>query len=133
VLKRKFEFPVVKIGLIKDLEVLQILIEILTTDRRPPIVDCLIIWDPIIKATAGFEFHKIVDRENLISVLKNIYLITPNTEEIKFLTGNNNPMEAAKELAQYCNVLLKGGHNIEEPGVDYLFWKTNIQKINPSG
>ncbi len=126
-LKKRFDFPVIKIGLIKDLDTVEFLISNLTSQ----ISNLKFVWDPIIKASAGFEFHLNFEREKLFSVLKNCYLITPNTEEIVFLTGVDNPMEAAKELSKYCNVLLKGGHNKEEPGVDYLFMQNRIEKINP--
>ena len=115
-MKKRFDFPLIKIGLIKDLEVLEFLI----SNLKSNISYLKFIWDPIIKASAGFEFHKNFEKEKLFNVLKHCYLITPNTEEIIFLTGIDNPMEAAKELSKYCNVLLKGGHNKEEPGVDYL-------------
>ncbi len=128
ILKRRFDFSVVKIGLIQNLEILETLI----LNCQLSLATCQLVWDPIIKASAGFEFHENFEKEKLFSVLKNIYLITPNTDEIKFLTGINNPMEAAEELSAYCNVLLKGGHNKEEPGVDYLFIKTKIEKIVPT-
>lgn len=131
VLQKRFQFNIIKIGLIKDLETLNDIISFL------PIANCKIIWDPIIKASAGFEFHKSFNKEKLFPLLKNIFLITPNTDEVQFLTGINDPMEAAKELSKYCNVLLKGGHSIEEQGVDYLFmqYHTNsyrFEKIIPT-
>lgn len=128
ILKKRFDFSVVKIGLIKDLEALEALISNLTSQISHP----KLIWDPIIKASEGFEFHKIFEKEKLFPVLKKCFLVTPNTDEIKFLTGTDNPMEAAKELSNYCNVLLKGGHSEKEPGVDYLFMKNKIEKIVPT-
>lgn len=126
-LQRRFDFSMVKIGLIKNLETLETVI----SNLKSSIWNLNLIWDPIIKASAGFEFHKTVDRNKLFSLLKNIYLITPNTSEVKFLTGLTNPIEAAKELSNYCNVLLKGGHSEEELGVDYLFTQSKIEKIYP--
>lgn len=124
VLQNRFQFNIIKIGLIKDLETLNEIISFLQ------IANCKLVWDPIIKASAGFEFHKSFERTKLFSLLKNIFLITPNTDEVKFLTEINNPIEAAKELSKYCNVLLKGGHSEEEKGVDYLFTQNNIEKIS---
>ena len=123
-LQRRFQWNSVKIGLIKDLETLEGVVNSISTSQ--------IIWDPIIKASSGFEFHKTINNEQLIEILKKIYLITPNIDEIKFLTGIKNPIEAAKTLSKYCNVLLKGGHNKEEPGVDYLFMQDKIEKIVPT-
>lgn len=126
VLQKRFEFNFIKIGLIKDLKTLNEIISFL------PIANCKMVWDPIIKASAGFEFHNNFNKEKMFLLLKNIFLITPNTDEVKFLTGINNPMEAAKELSKHCNVLLKGGHSVEEQGVDYLFTQTKIEKIVPT-
>lgn len=122
-LQRRFEWNSVKIGLVKDLETLEDIINSISTSK--------VVWDPIIRASAGFEFHKTINNQQLIGVLKKIDLITPNIDEIKFLTGITNPIEAAKELSKYCNVLLKGGHNEEERGVDYLFMQDKIEKIVP--
>lgn len=128
ILKKRFEFSVVKIGLIKNLEVLRTII----SDLKQSLPGCFIIWDPIIRASAGFQFHKHFEMEQFFSVLENCFLITPNTEEVNFLAGIDNPLEAAQLLAKYCNVLLKGGHNKEEPGVDYLFMHNKIEKIFPT-
>lgn len=129
VLQKRFEFSVVKIGLIQDLEVLKIIIKAL----KQALPGCQIIWDPIVKASAGFQFHKHFEREQLFAVLENCFLITPNIEEVVFLAGIDKPMDAAQLLAKYCNVLLKGGHSKEEPGVDFLFMQDQVEKIFPTG
>jgi len=127
VLERRFEFAAVKIGLIQSLDVLDAVLLYCKQEASS------VIWDPIISASAGFEFHKKFDKGKLFSVLEKCFLITPNTNEVKFMTGINNPMEAAEELSGFCNVLLKGGHNQEDPGVDYLFIGGKVEKILPSG
>ncbi|HEY5511810.1 MAG TPA: hydroxymethylpyrimidine/phosphomethylpyrimidine kinase [Prolixibacteraceae bacterium] len=129
VLKKRFEFSVAKIGLIKNIEVLETVI----SDLKQSLPGCQIIWDPIVKASAGFQFHKHFEREQLFAVLENCFLITPNTEEVTFLAGIDNPVEAAQLLAKHCSVLLKGGHSKEEPGVDYLVRQNQIEKIFPTG
>src|SRR5580704_12896311 len=58
ILKKRFEFEYVKIGLIESLEVLNTIISYLTSHVSHP----KIIWDPILKASAGFEFHKEVNK-----------------------------------------------------------------------
>lgn len=128
VLEKRFEFSVVKIGLIGNLDVLEEVVKALKQTqpgRR-------IIWDPIVRASAGFQFHSHFKREQLLSALENCFLITPNTEEAVFLAGIDDPMEAAQRLAKYCNVLLKGGHNKDEPGVDFLFGPNPVEKILPA-
>lgn len=127
VLERRFEFSVVKIGLIKNLDVLEVVVKAL----KQMLPGCRIIWDPIVRASAGFQFHGHFKREQLFSALENCFLITPNTEEAVFLAETGDPMEAAQRLAKHCNVLLKGGHNKEEPGVDYLFIQNTVEKILP--
>ena len=129
VLRKRFEFSVVKIGLIKNLEILETVISELKQSHP----GCQIIWDPIVKASAGFQFHGHFEREQLLSVLENCHLITPNTEEVTFLAGIDNPVKAAQLLAKYCSVLLKGGHSKEEPGIDFLFMQDQIEKIFPTG
>lgn len=128
VLKKKFEFPVVKIGLVKDLETLEAIIAYL----NPRLSNVKLIWDPIIRASAGFEFHSYFEKERLFAILKNIFLITPNMEELKFITENDNFMAEAQAMARYCSVLVKGGHNRQEPGVDYLFSGDTVNKIHPA-
>lgn len=130
VLLKRFEFACIKIGLIKNLDVF---LEIITyLKNNPTTIKAPIIWDPIIKASAGFEFHELFDKEKLKLVLKNIFLITPNVNEVVFMAQVNQPLIAAQQLAQYCAVLLKGGHNTEEPGVDYLFTNHISEKIIPN-
>jgi hydroxymethylpyrimidine/phosphomethylpyrimidine kinase len=124
VLTRKFEFEFIKIGMIKDLDILTIITSHL------PSPNSKLIWDPIMKASAGFEIHKTIDKKKGIDICKNIFLITPNIDEIRILTGEQDAMKAAKELSKYCNVFLKGGHTpLSNPpskgerglGRDYLF------------
>lgn len=115
VLTRKFKFEFVKVGMIKDLDTLAVLISLLRASNSK------LIWDPILKASAGFEIHKGFEKEKLVSILKNLYLITPNTDEIKILSGETDEMKGAKLLSNYCNVFLKGGHSEKNKGKDFLF------------
>lgn len=131
-LLRNYKFKFVKIGMIESLEVLEQTISELKTKNN----ELKIIWDPILKASAGFEIHKPFEQEKLISILKQIYLITPNLDEVKTLTNTHDTTAAAKSLAKYCNVFLKGGHapaskkkaKISQ-GRDYLF--TTEGKVFP--
>ncbi|MCL4481618.1 MAG: hydroxymethylpyrimidine/phosphomethylpyrimidine kinase, partial [Bacteroidetes bacterium] len=129
VLRKRLEFTVVKIGLIENMEVLETVISSLK-QMQP---ECQIVWDPIVRASAGFQFHNHFERKQLFPILKNCFLITPNTEEVQFLTGIDNPKEAAQFLAKHSPVLLKGGHNKADPGIDYLFVQDKIEKIYPTG
>ncbi|MBL0288950.1 MAG: bifunctional hydroxymethylpyrimidine kinase/phosphomethylpyrimidine kinase [Bacteroidetes bacterium] len=55
-----------------------------------------IIWDPILSSSSGFVFHKKWNSNELYSVLEDLYLITPNWEEIKMLFQNPNRWKQQK-------------------------------------
>lgn len=122
ILRNKYKFDFVKIGMIKDWDTLH---EIISSCQLPPDshrgANCRLIWDPILKASAGFEIHKTIDKKKIIEICKKMYLITPNVEEIRILTGEVDEHTGAKELSIYCNVLLKGGHSEKKRGYDHLF------------
>jgi hydroxymethylpyrimidine/phosphomethylpyrimidine kinase len=119
VLSERFTFHWVKIGLVENLEVLGRIIHFLKNINP----DCKIIWDPILKASAGFVFHKALDEERLLNVCRKIYLITPNLDEIKILFPELEVKEASVYLSAWCNVLLKGGHGDNAYANDTLFIK----------
>lgn len=113
ILKERFDIKAVKIGLIENWAILQSIIQAFQ--------DKVIVFDPILRASAGFDFHSNKAFQELIAVLKNINLITPNREEIIQLVPNKTPTEAASLLSQYCPTLLKGGHHEERLGEDELW------------
>ena len=121
ILSRKFRFEFVKIGMIRDLEMFNDIIQVPSLKSQNP--SPKVIWDPILRATAGFDIHKTIDKKKVASICKNVYLITPNIDEIRVLTEEQDEIKAAKELSKHCNVLLKGGHSEINKGKDYLFTK----------
>ena len=64
-----------------------------------------------------------------MGMLSKVFLITPNYNEILQLIPFANAKEAAQRISAHCNVLLKGGHNDEEKGVDYLYTNSSITKF----
>ncbi len=114
----RYPIQVVKIGLIESVTVLFGLLDWLVL-QNPKII---IIWDPILKASAGFDFHQLT-LNTLIPVLQKLTLITPNIPEIQQITGEQNAQKAAHALNTYGQVYLKGGHGSSENGqvTDYLF------------
>ncbi len=125
-LTERFEFKYAKIGLIENLDVLSKCI-VLLKEYYPSIK---IIWDPIIKASAGFEFHSDIDKENLFSILKELYLVTPNLEESKILFPYN-----FENAISICNILVKDCEPECGNAVDTLFYegKTHVfteKKLN---
>ena len=117
ILLKQYHVEVVKIGLIKNIDVLEKLIDHIFKKEKT----IKIIWDPILKASAGFEFHNKLDKQQLERICKKIFLITPNWQEANILYPSDTAYSSAQSLATYCNVFLKGGHNEEKKGRDYLF------------
>lgn len=104
ILFEKYPIEWVKIGLIEDLSVLDALIDYLHKKNR----GIHIIWDPILKASAGFTFHQENDEALIAGICKKISLLMPNLEEASFLTPKNG---SVKDLATFCSVYVKGGHD----------------------
>ncbi|TDQ11336.1 hydroxymethylpyrimidine/phosphomethylpyrimidine kinase [Pedobacter metabolipauper] len=129
----RFTIRSCKIGLIKDQNVL---LEVITYLRsKLPLLK--IIVDPILKASAGYNFYNLQrGLSQFIPVLDQIDLITPNYDELLVLSGSGDAEVAAITWAQYCPVLLKGGHNPDAPGTDLLFdqqiktvFKPGVRKV----
>lgn len=131
ILTEKYTIDVVKIGLVKSLKSLKKITQLLL--EKNPFVK--IIWDPILSTSTGFVFHKKWNANELYSVLEDMYLITPNWEEIKVLNTEAEPLDSGVILSKYCPVFLKGGHNQIDKGIDYLFFdgkttKFSLQKLS---
>lgn len=125
VLWRRLKFSVVKIGLIESVEVLhKLIMELKKLDNS-----IKIIWDPILKATAGYIFHENIEKEQLIDCLKNITLITPNTQELNFLlekiTIKKESLQNFIKEISGSNFLLKGGHTKNREINDLLITHDN--------
>ncbi|MFI5141531.1 MAG: hydroxymethylpyrimidine/phosphomethylpyrimidine kinase, partial [Bacteroidia bacterium] len=123
ILQKRFEFEFVKIGLIENLETLDKIVSYLISKNA----NTKIIWDPILKASAGFEFHKQVDNVLLEKICKQLFVITPNVPEALSLGSSKNATENAKHLSKYCHVFLKGGHAEKKVGYDTLYLKEGKQ------
>jgi hydroxymethylpyrimidine/phosphomethylpyrimidine kinase len=117
----KFIIKSVKIGLIKDLDTLYEVILYLKKNNR----DVQIVLDPVLKASAGFEFHKSWDTASLEKVLPYITLLTPNYPELKQIES----ILHNKQLDSVVNILLKGGHSPQHLGVDFLITKESTFEI----
>lgn len=118
-------FDFVKIGLVENFTVLQRIIDELLHYNK----EVKIIWDPICKSSSYFEFHKDVDKIVLENICSKLYLITPNLEEIKLLVPEENAEDAGKYLSQFCNVLIKGGHSLDNNSIDTLFIQETIHRF----
>lgn len=124
-LQKETSFDFVKIGLVENFNVLNKLIDELISHNK----DVKIIWDPICKASAQFEFHKGIDRQLLELICSKLYLVTPNLDEIKLLVPEKTVEDACNYLTQFCNVLLKGGHSTDNTSTDTLFTQNIVHRF----
>ena len=116
----KYSIQYVKIGLVKSLDDLSKIITALLTWNP----DITIIWDPILKASAGFNFHDEISTITLKTILKHIYVLTPNLPEANLLINDSiNTEQKAQILAENCAVFLKGGHGDLDESKDLLFYR----------
>ena len=123
-----YDVKSVKIGIVQNIRSLyRIVSSIHAFNKNIPII-----IDPVIRSTTDFNFwQEGFDSALLYQVLQMTELITPNYKEVMQLVPAIDEKEAAGKLAYHCNVLLKGGHNENEPGVDYLYTQTGILKLVP--
>ncbi len=106
IISRVRDFSYVKIGLVESPSTLEKIFKWL----RKKYPKAFILWDPILKASSGFEFHKqnAVTWQKLFSYAN---LITPNLPEAEFLGISKGSSKTA--------VLVKGGHS--KKNEDLLF------------
>lgn len=112
----RFPIRVVKIGLIENLPTLLALIRWLKA-YNPALQ---IVWDPVLRATAGYEFHASPPADLLQAICRELALLTPNRPEALALLPAASPEAAAEALAAWCPVLLKGGHAEGDLATDLL-------------
>ncbi len=115
VLFRRFNITHFKIGLIESYEVLQQIITFLKKHISNPVI----VFDPIIKASAGFQFHN--DASQFISLLQDIYCITPNIPEAEWILQPTDLNDQLEQLSERVNIYLKGGHSDNETVTDLLY------------
>jgi len=118
-LQQEVNFEFVKIGLIESFEVLQgVVDELIKTNPAVKIV-----WDPVCRASAGFEFHTEIGKGLLEQICTKLFMVTPNLDELALFTPGMEVEEAGRYLSQFCNFLVKGGHSTTEFSTDILFAK----------
>lgn len=124
---------VVKIGMVGDENVIDIIVDFFSNKDIP------LIFDPVLKASNGYDLIP----QNTIDCLKEkifplSYLLTPNINEIEILSKrtirNLKDIKKAVKILQNFgakNILVKGGHFHEESNkvVSFLFLEDQIIKI----
>lgn len=121
----KYRIDFVKIGIIENLDTLKKIVSFLKTENK----SIKIVWDTVLSSSTGFDLIKAIDKVKLTEILSDMYLITPNTLEVRRLSGIENEKNAAIYLSGFVNVLLKGGHSEENKGTDILFQEKRTFEI----
>ena len=116
VLFARFRVDFVKIGLVESLPQLLELVGWLK-GQNPRLQ---LVWDPVLKATAGYEFHRPTDRGLIRALCAEMALITPNRPEMLRLWPAESAAAAAEAVSACCPVLLKGGHAEGNSATDVL-------------
>ena len=128
-LLNQYDVTTVKIGIVENIRQLKNIVSFIHQKKAA----IKIVVDTVIKSSSGFVFwNEQINEEEVMEMLSKVFLITPNYDEILQLMPSVNAKEAAQRISAHCNVLLKGGHNEEEKGVDYLYSKNSVAKF-PSG
>ena len=123
-----YNIKAVKIGIIPSLEYLKEIV--FTIKELSP--NTKIVWDTVLKSSTDYDFLNVENQETLIQILHKIDLITPNYKEVVQLSSKEIKAETtAIFYSKYCPVLLKGGHNPNEIGVDYLFVDNEVHQLLP--
>ncbi len=124
-LQKKYPVKYVKIGLIQDENVLNMLIRHLKKINN----DVKIIWDPVIKASAGYIFHEHWNNKLVLQILKEITLVTPNADEIDFilklLNISTTRLNEFIKNNNTCNFLVKSMTVENDQILDVLFDQQN--------
>ncbi|WP_339844428.1 hydroxymethylpyrimidine/phosphomethylpyrimidine kinase [uncultured Dokdonia sp.] len=120
----RFEISVVKIGIIESWEVLSLVLDSLHM-LNPEIK---VIVDPIIKVSAGFDFHSLEHQDVLDKIWSQCYIITPNYDEIQLLYPDLSIEETITHISSFTNIHLKGGHRNDKTGWDVLYHSQTVVK-----
>jgi len=100
---------VIKIGFLPDRETLEWVFS------RIAGLDCLVIFDPVLKSTSGFSFP--ITGRDIREVLSYVDLLTPNKYEAEKILGPEaSRLKVMETLIHNTGVsfLIKGGHSTDE-------------------
>lgn len=124
VLKLQYQPQCIKIGLVESFERLVQILHWIKWNWP----EAFVMWDPILKASAGFPFHdpQKADLRQLIPGYIN--LMTPNIPEFQQLFGDTDPQQVVEDYN--CALLIKGGHSTTSEVTDFLYQPDeNLVKI----
>lgn len=94
--------------------------------------DARIVLDPVIRASSGAGFWERLDRQEWEEVAARCYLVTPNREEMGWLYAGEDIAAKCGDASERlgCHIYLKGGHNSESPGRDYLWSEGEVEVLD---
>lgn len=113
----RFDIHIVKIGIVESWDLLDLILNKL----RILNADIKIVLDPIIKASAGFDFHETENQDLLDKIWKQCFIITPNYDEIQCLYPKLSIENTIEHISKLSNIYLKGGHRTDKKGWDALY------------
>jgi len=128
ILFSRFSIDVVKIGIIENWVTMSQIINLLLT-LNPKIK---IVLDPVLKSSTDFKIQNDFNATLFDEILDKTYMITPNYIEIESLFPEKNIEETIEHIRLKTNLYLKGGHNKEALGVDYLYTKEKQYTLKPN-
>jgi hydroxymethylpyrimidine/phosphomethylpyrimidine kinase len=127
VLLENYDIKAVKIGIVPSLDYLKEIV--FTVKRLSP--KTKIVWDTVLKSTTEFDFMEIENQSVLYEILGKLDLITPNYNEMERLFSCFDSSLLWRKPEVEASILLKGGHNTNETGVDYLYTKDAVFRLAP--
>jgi hydroxymethylpyrimidine/phosphomethylpyrimidine kinase len=123
-LLKHYTFSAAKFGIVESLETLVLAARTL----REYCPNIKIVWDPVIKATAGYAFHKGVFSESeLNEVLALVDVVTPNQKELCALLTDK--FVDAEALSSVTGVIVTGGNTSGETTTDMLYCKGKVSSF----
>lgn len=114
VLLRRFAIRYFKIGLIENVATLTKVVDYLEEAVQEPVI----VFDPILRASAGYSFHS---GNALAGLLSRFYCVTPNIPEAQQLLGDTDVAALLPGYAGHTHIYLKGGHSDEATATDVLY------------
>lgn len=113
----RFDIHIVKIGIVESWDILDRILNKLHVLNS----DIKIVLDPIIKASAGFDFHETESQSLLDKIWKQCFIVTPNYDEIQSLYPKLSIENTIEHMSSLTNIYLKGGHRSDKKGWDALY------------
>lgn len=127
-LLKTYDVKALKFGIMPDF--LSVVTMLGTTKSFFPTIP--VVWDPVLKASDGFEFRQKVKEVILNSLMQLVTLVTPNLLEATRLFGDDasSPVALQQRIISggWGAILLKGGHATDHAD-DVLITNNEIIRI----